>query len=168
MADDGISLAVEGLSDLQAKLDALTKKQGDRCIRTALKAGAVIEQAAISERAPIHDGTGGTLPPGALASDIVIRFIQDVQGAISAKVGPAKLTAHVARWVEYGHRIVQGGRSRVFANGKIRGPGKAVGVVEAHPFIRTAYEASRQAVITVICTTLATELERVSKTKGTT
>jgi hypothetical protein len=41
-------------------------------------------------------------------------------------------------------------------------------VVEAHPFIRTAYEASRQAVITVICTTLATELERVSKTKGTT
>lgn len=168
MVDDGISIKVEGLSELQAKLDALTQKQADRCIRTALKAGAVIEQAAIVERAPIKDGTGGYLPPGALKSDIVIRFMKDVQGAISAKVGPAKLTAHVARWVEYGHRIVQGGRSRLLANGKTGGPGKAVGVVEPHPFIRPAYEESRQEVISTICKTLATELEKASKTKGTT
>jgi HK97 gp10 family phage protein len=168
MADDGFSVKVEGLAELQTKLDALTTKQANKCIRTALKAGALIEQAAIVERAPIKDETGGMLPPGALKSDIVIRFMKDDQGAISAKVGPAKLTAHVARWVEYGHRIVQGGRSRVLASGRTRGRGRQTGLVPAHPFIRPAYEASRQQVITTICTTLATELEKASKTKGTT
>ncbi len=167
MADDGISITVEGLSELQAKLDALTQKQADRCIRTALKAGAVIEQAAIVERAPIRDGTGGYLPPGALKSDIVIRFLKDTTGVISAKVGPAKLTAHVARWVEYGHRIVQGGRNRIVTD-KQRGNGVVTGEVPAHPFIRPAYEASRAEVISTICKTLATELEKASKTKGTT
>lgn len=168
MADDGISITVEGLSELQAKLDALTQKQADRCIRTALKAGAVFEQAAIVERAPVKDGTGGYLPPGALKSDIVIRFMKDVQGAISVKVGPAKLTAHVARWVEYGHRIVQGGRNRILTSGKQKGNGIVTGEVPAHPFIRPAYEASRRQVITTICETLATELEKASKSKGNT
>src|SRR5450631_1492110 len=58
---DGISVTVEGLVQLQTKLDALTTKQADRCIRTALKAGGVIEQAAIAERAPVKDGAGGML-----------------------------------------------------------------------------------------------------------
>ena len=168
MADDGISITVEGLSELQAKLDALTQKQADRCIRAALKAGAVVEQAAIVERAPVKDDTGGSLPPGALKNDIVIRFLRDAQGVISAKIGPAKLTAHVARWVEYGHRLVQGGRNRVLASGKQKGNGTVAGFVEAHPFIRPAYEESRQKVITTICETLATELEKASKKKGTT
>jgi HK97 gp10 family phage protein len=168
MADDGISIEVKGLAELQAKLDALSTKQADRCIRTALKAGAVIEQAAIVERAPVKDTTGGSLPDGALKNDIIIRFLKDTAGAISAIVGPAKLTAHVARWVEYGHRLVRGGRSRLLATGKTRGPGSQQGDVAAHPFIRPAYESSRQAVTTAICTTLATELEKASKTKGTT
>lgn len=114
----------------------------------------------------MKDGTGGMLPPGALKNDIVIRFLKDAAGAISAKVGPAKLTAHVARWVEYGHRIVRGGRNRIKANGKQYGNGVANGEVPAHPFIRPAYEATRQQVITTICKTLATELEKASKTKG--
>jgi HK97 gp10 family phage protein len=160
MPDDGISITVEGLKELQAKLDALTQKQADRCIRTALKAGAAIEQAAIVERAPVKDGTGGSLPPGALKSDIVTRMTKDKGGALSAIVGPAKLTAHVARWVEYGHRIVHGA--------KLRKGGSHIGNVPAHPFIRPAYEATRQEVVTTICTTLASELEKSSKQKGTT
>jgi HK97 gp10 family phage protein len=157
---DGISIDVQGLSELQAKLDALTQKQADRCIRAALKAGAVIEQAAIAERAPVKDGTGGSLPVGALKLDIIVHLAKDAQGAYSAIIGPGKLTKHVARWVEYGHRIVRGA--------KLRKGGKHTGDVPAHPFIRPAYEATRQAVTTAICTTLATELEKSSKTKGTT
>jgi HK97 gp10 family phage protein len=168
MADDGISIEVTGLAELQAKLDALSQKQANAAIRTALKAGGAIEQAAIVERAPVKDSTGGSLPDGALKSDIIVRLVKDAQGAYSAIIGPGKLTAHVARWVEYGHRLIRGGRNRVFADGKIRGNGKHVGEVPAYPFIRPAYEASRQAVITTICTTLATELENASKTKGTT
>ena len=166
MPEDGFSIDVEGLSALQAKLDDLGTKAADRAIRKALKAGALIEQAAIIERAPVKDVTGGILPPGALKSDIVIRMKKDAMGANSAVVGPAKLTAHVARWVEYGHRLVLGGRLRVLASGKTRGSGKQVGQVDAHPFIRPAYEASRSAVAEAICTTIATEVEKAGKKKG--
>ncbi|MCU1251533.1 MAG: phage protein gp10 family [Edaphobacter sp.] len=166
MAEDGFSISIEGLSDLQAKLDDLSTKAAERAIRAALRAGAAVEQAAIIERAPVKDGTGGMLPEGALKSDIVVKMTRDEQGTILAVVGPAKLTKHVARWVEYGHRNVRGGVSRLLRNGKSKGPGSQIGDVPAHPFIRPAYEASRQAVADTICTTLATEIEAASKRKG--
>ncbi len=90
------------LSELQAKLSDLGDKAADRAIRAALRAGAEIEQVAISERAPIKDRTGGTLPDGALKNDIVIRIKKDQFGGLSATIGPDKLTKHVAGWVEYG------------------------------------------------------------------
>lgn len=164
MADDGINIEVTGLTELQSKLDELTTKAAERCIRKALKAGAAIEQAAIEERAPVKDTTGGMLPDGALKSDIVVKMRRDEQGTIIAVVGPDKLTAHVANWVEYGHRLVRGGRSKLIKSGKNAGktvgPGKAVGNVPAHPFIRPAYEATRQEVADAICSTLATEIEK--------
>jgi HK97 gp10 family phage protein len=162
---DGISIDVQGLAAIQAQLDALTKEAGDRAIRKALRAGAEVEKAAIEEAAPVKDVTGGILPAGALKSDITIRMSKDEQGTIIAIVGPGKLTKWVARLVEYGHRLVRGGRSRVLANGKTKGPGKEIGTVQAHPFIRAGYEASRQAVADAICTTLATEVEREAKRK---
>jgi HK97 gp10 family phage protein len=165
---DGISIEVTGLKELQLKLDALTTKQANLCIRKALRAGGLIEKAAVEERAPVKDEPGGYLPAGALKADIIVHTTKDEQGAISAIVGPGKLTAHVARWVEYGHRMIRGGRSRLLPNGKTRGPGKQIGFVDAHPFIRPAYEATRQEVISTICTTLTTELEKAGNTKGTT
>jgi HK97 gp10 family phage protein len=164
MADDGISISVSGLSELQAKLDDLSTKQADACIRKALRAGAEIEQAAISERAPIKDSTGGTLPDGALKNDIVIKMTRDEQGNRMAVVGPDKYTAHVARWVEYGHRAVTGGYNTKLANGKTRGPGKvAAEDVPEHPFIRPAFEATEQAVATAMSTTLAEEIEKAAQ-----
>jgi HK97 gp10 family phage protein len=163
---DGIDISITGLAELQAKLDDMATKQADRCIRTALKAGAVIEQAAITERAPEKDSTGGILPDGALRSDIIIRLKKDAQGAYAAIVGPGKLTSHVARWVEYGHRLVRGGRSRLFKTGKTRGPGSQVGEVAAHPFIRVAWEASRAEVTQTIITTLGQEIEKAAARKG--
>ena len=155
---DGISISVEGLSELQAKLDQLSTKQADTAIRNALKAGAEIERAAISERAPIKDTTGGSLPDGALANDIVIRVKRSAAGFLYAVVGPDTYTAFVARMVEYGHRLVRGGRSRLLANGKTKGPGTQVGTVPAYPFIRPAFESTQQEVLDVMCQTLADEI----------
>lgn len=157
MANDGIT--IKGLTELKAKLASLSDKEGDACIRTALKAGAAIEQAAIEERAPVKDTTGGQLPPGALKADIGVSVRKAKSGNLYALVGPGKFTAHIARFVEYGHRIVRGGR--------LRKGGKHVGDVPAHPFIRTAYEATRDEVATTIATTLATEIEKASQKKGT-
>jgi hypothetical protein len=48
---------------------------------------------------------------------------------------------------------------------KTRGPGSQVGEVKAYPFIRPAFEESREAVTEAITTTLATEIEKASKGK---
>jgi HK97 gp10 family phage protein len=166
MAQDGLTIDIQGLSELQVKLNDLGTKAADAAMRKALKAGAAIEQAAISERAPMKDGTGGILPDGALKNDIVIKIRRDNNGGMNAIVGPDKFTAHVARWVEYGHRLVRGGRSRLLANGKARGPGSQTGEVAEHPFIRPAWEASREAVTNAITTTLVAEVEAAAATKG--
>jgi HK97 gp10 family phage protein len=155
---DGISISVEGLSDLQSKLTELSTKQADAAIRKALKAGAEIERAAISERAPIKDTTGGSLPDGALANDTVVKIKRSQQGNLYAVVGPDTYTAHVARWVEYGHRGVEGGRSQLLANGKTKGPGTHTHDVPEHPFIRPAFESTRLEVVDAMCQTLADEI----------
>jgi HK97 gp10 family phage protein len=143
-------------------LEDLGTQAGEHAIRKALRAGAAIEQAAIEERAPVNDLTGGSLPAGALRADITVRMTRSDQGNISAIVGPGKLTRHVADWVEYGHRMVTGGRSRKLANGKTKGPGQEVGTVPEHPFIRPAYEATAQEVANTIAEVLKEEVTKAS------
>lgn len=165
---DGVNIEIKGLAELKAKLEDLGTKTAERCIRTALRAGAEIEREAVASRAPERPDlpSGTALPPGALANDIVVKVKRSDQGNISAIVTPDKLTAHAANWVEYGHRLVEGGRSRVNAKtGKTSGPGKEVGNVAPHPFIRPAFEATRDEVTQTICTTLASEIEKASKSK---
>jgi HK97 gp10 family phage protein len=162
MPDDGISIEVTGLKELQAKLADLSANQANAAIRKALRAGAEVEQAAIAEAAPINATGGGTIPEGALKNDITITMSRDDRGQPVAIVQPGKYTRHVARWVEYGHRLIRGGRSRLLENGKSKGPGSQIGTVEPHAFIRPAYESSRSAVAEAICTTLAEEVEKAS------
>jgi HK97 gp10 family phage protein len=159
---DGISIDVQ-TSSLKEIFDNLSTKQREKIERKALRAGAAIEQAAITERAPEKVGTGGILPDGALASDIGTRMSRDDDSNLIAIVGPGKYTRRVADWVEYGHRIVTGGYLRQLPNGKTRGHGTETGTVEPHPFIRPAFEASQDEVSTAICNTLAEEIEKVGK-----
>jgi len=163
---DGINIEITGLAELKATFESLATKDADRAVLKALKAGAVIEQAAITAAAPVKDTTGGLLPDGALKSDITISTKRDSQGKPYIIVAPGKYTAHVARWVEYGHRLVRGGYSRVLKSGKTRGPGKEVGTVQAHPFIRPAYEESQNAVASAIATTLVEEIEKAAAKGG--
>ncbi|XWK65296.1 hypothetical protein RBB80_16315 [Tunturiibacter gelidiferens] len=114
----------------------------------------------------LKDYSGGILPPGALKSDIIIRVSEDGDGVLQAKIGPDKETAWIANLVEYGHRGVQGGKSRLYADGKTKGPGKQTHDVPEHPFIRPAWEAVSQEVTNTICTTLIAEVEAAAARKG--
>jgi HK97 gp10 family phage protein len=165
---DGLDIQVVGLSELLEKLQDLGDKQAKAAMRKALRAGAQVEQAAIIERAPVKVGEGGILPEGALKNDIVIKFHTDDDGSMTAAVGPDKLTARVATWVEYGHRRVTGGYSRLDKKtGKTRGPGKAAeDDVPEHPFIRPAWESTEQEVTDTICSTLVSEIEKAAARKG--
>lgn len=164
--DDGITMKLEGLDALMSHLDDLSTKGAERAMRKAVRAGAEIAQAAIAERAPVKVGRGGILPDGALANDIVIKVKRSKDDVITATVGPDKLTSHVARWVEYGHRMVRGGYSAKTKQGTYRGPGIAADEdVPEHPFIRPAFESCAQQIQDVVTSTLATAIEAEAKRK---
>lgn len=163
------SMEVSGLKELQAKLEQLKTQDAERIIRKAVRDGAMVEREAIFERAPerLPQRTRTALPIGALARDIVIRSQKDSSDQASALVTFGKATAHVARWVEYGHRLVRGGQAKFDKSGRhIRGAGRHVGDVPPHPFIRPAFEESRQRVVEAIVDGVRTRIERAARKKA--
>jgi hypothetical protein len=135
-----------GLKELDAKLAQLKGPVAKRLIRNAVMAGGKVLQAEEQLRAPVRVPMphGNALPPGALKSDIELVFGISDEGLPSAIVKPGKYTKHVARWLEYGHRLVRGGYSKVLPGGRTRGQGRASAVdVRPYPFIRPAFETAR-------------------------
>jgi len=167
MADDGFSIDLKGLSEVKAKLDALGTSEAKRIVRKALKVGAAIVQEAVEIRIPARPDlpSGTALPIGALRSDITIKMKESDQGNQAAIVQPGESTWHVAEFVESGHRLVRGGYSKETkpGSGKYRGPGSEVGTVDPHPYIRKAYEQTREEAAQAIATTLVTEIEKAAK-----
>ena len=151
----GFTTQIEGLKELDRKLGELGTKAARRVIRKALKAGGEVFRVAVAERAPerpdLHSGTA--LPPGVLARDIEVDM-GTADGLPAAIIEPGSYTRHVARWVEYGHRLVKGGHSSM-KRGKLQGNGAQIGDVPAYPFIRPGYEASRAEATKVTCESLA-------------
>jgi HK97 gp10 family phage protein len=159
---DDFSVEFKGLAELEAKLEAMSTEQATRAVNRGLAAGGEVFREAVAEAAPIRPDlpSGTALPPGALKSDIVKRRTRDADGAPVEVVGPGKYTRHAAVWVEYGHRLVRGGYSRMTKNGGFRGPGKEIGKVPAHPFIRPAFEASAEKATAAAIDTIVEEVEK--------
>jgi HK97 gp10 family phage protein len=170
----GFTVSITGLKELDQRLKEMGQAEAKKCIRKALKAGAVVVQAAIQERAPVRPDlpSSTALPVGALVNDIEIHGAVEGDN-LAITIGPGSHTAHAARLVEYGHRMVTGGTSRLAKSGKYRGRGKEAasvngvkgGQVPPHSFIRLAYEASRTEATDALVTTLATEIEKASTGK---
>lgn len=163
-----------GYDELQNFLKTAPAELLDGPLRKAVTAGGKVLQAAIAERAPELDSPespgSDALPPGALKSDIELHAFVVKEGAsASAVIEPGKFTKHVARWVEYGHRLVRGGYNRVIdkgpSKGKTRGKGSVVGEVEAHPFIRPAVEENMEAARRVQNETFGREWIKVARRK---
>jgi len=157
-----MDVRVVGYEEMVQMLHQLDLKKQNRIVRSALRAGAVIVQSAISEAAPVNEWplspNSSAQAPGALKNDIGIRIAGSAEDYI-AIVGPLAHTEQLARWVEYGHRIVRGGYSRIAKDGRtLRGPGKEVGRVDAHPFIRPAFERVRGEAVQAIQKTLISKL----------
>ena len=140
----GFSIKLEGFKDLEAKLVELGGKAATNIARDGLRAGGEVIQAAVRELAPTRPDlpSGTALPPGALARDIELH-IGEEDGRPAAIIYPGSETAWAAKFVEYGHRMIRGGYSKVVGTkGRHRGPGKEIGNVPAHPFIRPGFEIS--------------------------
>lgn len=157
----GFIAQINGLSELEENLLNLSAKAANNATTKALVAGGKVIRAAIAERAPIRPllPSGTALPPGALATDIELAVGKDQKGLPMVVISPGKRTAHVAEWVEYGHRLVRGGYSKR-KGGKAQGPGREIGHVSAHPFIRPGYEASIAEAVEVEQKVFVEEIEK--------
>lgn len=159
--DDGVGVTIEGLAQFNAMMtDLAVGDSAEKIVRRAMRAGGRVVQAAITEAAPERPDlpSGTALPVGALKSDIELHVTKERDGSISAYVEPGRLTRHAALWVEYGHKLVRGGR--------LKGGGAHVGEVPAHPFIRPAADASEAAALTAIEETLGNEINEAAAAHG--
>lgn len=148
-------------TELTRALDRIRLRVEAEGQRKALRNGGKVIEDAILERAPMLDSKTAhstALDPGALKADIGVRLHTE-NGEPYAYIGPGKLTRHVARWVELGHRDVHGGYSHGAAMGKFRGPGVAGKDIPAHPFIRPGFEASEDAALAEVAATLKLYIE---------
>lgn len=142
------------------------KKEGQK---EALRAGGRVIKAAMVDRTPvlIEKTAGSTsLEPGEVKASISVRVRQDEDNEAVAYIGPKSPDGDVGKaayLVEYGHRMVKGGPSRMNSFGKFVGSGVANEEqdVPAHPFLRPAFEVSVGEAIEVVATTLRTGIAAV-------
>jgi hypothetical protein len=115
--------------------------------RKACLAGARVIAEAMAASAPVLDvktAQSNSLDPGDMKEGMRAR-VHQVDGEPEGLAGPTGKNGNVpkvAYVVEYGHRMVKGGRSKLNALGKFEGSGKVVGDVPAYPFLRPAFESS--------------------------
>lgn len=158
----GFSIKLEGFKELEQKLAALGGKEAERIVRDSLRAAGEVTQRAIAELAPARPilPSGTALPEFALKHDIELH-IATVDGKPAAIVRPGSETAYVANFVEYGHRLVKGGYSKVLPSGRHRGHGKEIGEVPAYPFIRPGFEGSVAPALEVMQAKVTKEIEEL-------
>lgn len=144
--DDGFR--VDGLDDLNRLLDGIAGEDGVKIIEGALQDAGEVVKKAIEDRAPVRPDLPSTtaLPIDWLRHDVAVKKPRPTSKGIIVTIGPNRRTKHVARWVEYGHRLVRGGSLKVW-KGRSQGKGKLAGNVEAHPYIRPAWEQSKSATL---------------------
>ena len=164
---DSIEIKVTGIPELLTNLEKLKSKAAEKVIRKSLRKGARLMQAALAEAAPVRPDLPSTtaLPPGALASDIEISVKKTTTG-ITATIGSGSWTEHAGIFVEYGHRMVRGGYSKVIKQGKnagkTRGPGKETGFVPEHQWVRPCFESNADSISAVICESLNEEVVKAA------
>lgn len=152
-----------GLRELVQRIEASRAEMAGPAMRKALRAGARVIERAMVERAPHldeHQPGSDALPPNALKEGIRVAMTTE-EGMPEALIGPDGKTAHVSRWVEYGHRQVHGGELKLLGDGRTRGTGTAGEDVPPYPFLRPAFEASLGEAEEVIAASLQESLKEV-------
>lgn len=152
------------LAELQRRLEHVATDARIAAERKALrKVGKVIKDAVV-ERAPVRPDVpaGNALPSGALAADIHARVhIRDGDGVSDVVIAPGKKTQHVALWLERGHALVRGKKSR---SGKGQ---RTIGTVAAKPFLRPAAESSKDQAVETFVSSMSADLAQAFETGST-
>jgi HK97 gp10 family phage protein len=141
----GMRGEVRGSQDLQSRLRAVGQEIATKVTQQALEAGAAVIKTAVEEVTPRKSGE--------LASGLTSAVIVAPSGqAGEARVGFGHQD-YKARWLEFGHRLVKGKGAKAHE----------IGRVSAHPFMRPAYETSKDEAQAAVATTIRTETQAVNK-----
>lgn len=155
-----ISFDTTKLADTLQEMTDRVVTQGKR---RAVRAGARVIRDAMVEAAPVqvdHRAGSNALEPGELKAHIRAATTTDEAGEPVGLAGPDGDVAYVAHFVEYGHRMVTGGKSEVLPGGRVRGPGRVhEEEVPPHPFLRPAFESSADRALDAVTEQLAKEIE---------
>jgi hypothetical protein len=158
-----MNVEFSGLREMVAKLESAGVNMRGAPMYEALGKGGNVIATAMIERAPMleeHQPGSDQLEPGALRDDTRVAF-EIIEGQPVALIGPGGKTAHAARWVEYGHRMVTGGYSKVLPSGLTRGPGQAGEDIPAYPYLRPAFEASVGEAVEVVSASLKESFKEI-------
>jgi hypothetical protein len=151
---------------LQEKLKSLSGKTQERIMRTSLRSGAEVFKSSVIENTPERiegwsEATTTALPPGALKSDVQLK---KKAGKLEYDVEFGSETAHVARWVDEGHKLVKGGKRRERKkDGKVvsvSGPGRVIGQVEGTGFFRKSFDEAQDKAAQAVEKKLKDQLNR--------
>lgn len=155
------------VSKLQVNMQAIRDRMALNGRRRAVRAGAQVIAEAMVERTPVQVEKmvgSDSLDPGTVKANTNAR-VRMMDGEPVGLAGPHGLggaVGKVAYVVEYGHRMVVGGKSKLNAAGKFVGTGKVVGDVPPHPFLRPAFESSVTPALEAMGAELGAEFQGVS------
>jgi HK97 gp10 family phage protein len=143
VADQGlITVKVEGLKEIQAKLAALPLELERHAVRKALKAAGEVVALAVQEPTPVDTGL--------LASSVQTTESFEKQQA-RAYVGFGR-QSYVARWIEFGFRLLGHKPKKKF-----------IKQIAPHPFMRQAYEESANKAVDTFAEVMRVEAEKAAK-----
>lgn len=158
-----------GTPALAAALKAMANRMTRSAALKAVRAGGDVICATMVEktRVQVARNVGSdSLEEGELKENIRTRA-KFVDGQATSLIGPVGKNGKIARaahLVEFGHRMVTGGKSKLDAAGQLQGDGKVHDEdVQAYPFLRPAYEESHGAAIAEVAAVLAEELKKGAK-----
>jgi HK97 gp10 family phage protein len=162
-ADMPMSCKTIGIKEAQGKIKFLQNLVRDVATRKAVIAASNVIADAERSLAPvlkIHSVDSTAKLPGTLRDSIQVVVKKYTDGFIEGFIGPKHGAGRAAHLVEFGHRLVKGGKSRIKLGG-IEGGGKVVGFVPAHPFLRPAFDANAQRALDVYNETMETLMKEL-------
>lgn len=150
------TVEIKGLAELDKALQELPKRIAKNALRAAVWAGAAVVRDRAKDMAPVYHGkvSEGHPPPGTLRRAIAQRRSQSdstatretvlvyVRQAVNGSVGQKGVKAYSRtdgyywRWVEFG-----------------------TSTQAAHPFMRPAFEASKEAAVEAMAAKLAARIQ---------
>lgn len=149
-----VTVEIEGLKELQAKLLELPQKVAKNALRSAVNAGASVIRKEAKQRAPQYTGkvSAGHPPPGTLKRSVISKYIRELSNNFQStffvtvrkgkkyrgqgKKGDKSQDAYYAYFVEYG-----------------------TSKMTAKPFLRPAFEAKKEEALQAMVSKLKERLD---------